>query len=283
MFGGDDLFGDLPSVKNDNKQSKTDDVKCKDNNEKQKTNKGKSEEESLLVSALGSAGTTMAFVPAALQRRKRQQTSLSPMKRVKQIQQQSKQQQSKVSRHDNNDSERTDSNSNLKTSTKKTSSSIHFHDDNPSEEKIEETKEAQKLAERNQSYYEESPEILALHTHVSTVLQVQEPHLIYDPHVPNDYLQFKQDESQKAYRAEVEASAREAMEVQRIMQEQVERERAAIERGGNLDQIVASRNSGRGRGRGRGISNLPAWLVKKQEQQQQQQKGPTLLNDRINK
>ena len=258
MFGGDDLFGDLPSVKNDNQQSKTDDIKCKDNNEKQKTNKGKSEEESLLVSALGSAGTTMAFVPAALQRRKRQQTSLSPMKRVKQIQQQSKQQQSTQQQ-----------------------SKVSRHDDNPSEEKIEEMKEAQKLAERNQSYYEESPEILALHTHVSTVLQVQEPHLIYDPHVPNDYLQFKQDESQKAYRAEVEASAREAMEVQRIMQEQVERERAAIERGGNLDQIVASRNSGRGRGRG--ISNLPAWLVKKQEQQQQQQKGPTLLNDRINK
>ncbi len=264
MFGGDDLFGDLPSAKND-KQSKTDDTTSR--HDKEPNVKKGTSEQSMLVSALGSAGTTMAFVPAALQRRKRQQTSLSPLKRVKQIQQQPKQQQKTLS-HDN-DSDRTDSNSNLK---------IHFYSNNSSDEKVEEMKEAQQVSEGDPSYYEESPKILALHTHVSTVLQVQEPHLIYDPHVPNDYLQFKEDESQKAYRAELEASAREAMEVQRIMQEQVERERAAIERGGNLDQIVASRNTGRGRGRG--ISNLPAWLVKKQEEQQKKE-SPS--NDTIEK
>ena len=42
------------------------------------------------------------------------------------------------------------------------------------------------MAERDQSHNEESLEILALHIIVPTVLEVQEPHLIFDHHVPNE-------------------------------------------------------------------------------------------------
>jgi hypothetical protein len=66
----------------------------------------------------------------------------------------------------------------------------------------------------------------------------------------------------------LERETRDALENQRQLRQQLEREREELHRKGNYENVtVQEQQPSRGRGRGRGISNLPAWLVEKQRRE----------------
>jgi hypothetical protein len=88
----------------------------------------------------------------------------------------------------------------------------------------------------------------------------------YDPYVPNDLLQYWDRQAVIQEQQQLEQETRKALEQQRVLREQLESERQTLQRQGNLEQLTSS-GMGRGRGRG-GVSNLPAWLVAKQQQEQ---------------
>jgi hypothetical protein len=95
----------------------------------------------------------------------------------------------------------------------------------------------------------------------------------YDPYVPNDLLQYWEKQAASQERARLEQEAREALERQRVLRAQLERERQELlQKGaaGGHDASAAAAamgGMGRGRGRGRGVSNLPAWLIEKQRKE----------------
>jgi hypothetical protein len=90
----------------------------------------------------------------------------------------------------------------------------------------------------------------------------------YDPYVPNDLLQYWERQSLAKERATLERETRNALEKQRQLRQQLEREREELHRKGNYENFVQEQQQpGRGRGRGRGVSNLPAWLVEKQRRE----------------
>ena len=108
----------------------------------------------------------------------------------------------------------------------------------------------------------------------------------YDPHVPNDYLAYRERKKADRVREEMEREAVKQLEIQRRMRERIEEERRKADESGDLDRIVESRvgrgmgvgvgegmlhgGVGRGRGRGRGgVQNLPAWLVKRQQEERE--------------
>ena len=114
----------------------------------------------------------------------------------------------------------------------------------------------------------------------------------YDPMIPNDLLAYRERKKNQRRRDQLEKKARETLRLQQIMREKIEEERKKVEATGDYQKIVENRmkttmgdrgerdqrsfvnadapnigmGRGRGRGRGRGISNLPAWLIKKQEE-----------------
>ena len=108
----------------------------------------------------------------------------------------------------------------------------------------------------------------------------------YDPFVPNDLLAYRERKKNERRRDQLEKSARETLRMQQIMREKIEEERKKVEATGDYQKIVENRiktaigdtdsnniidnnrmeGRGRGRGIGRGVSNLPAWLIKKQEE-----------------
>ena len=94
------------------------------------------------------------------------------------------------------------------------------------------------------------------------VAEITDP---YDPYVPNDLLQYWDRQALIHEQRQLEEETKQALEQQRILREQLERERQELQKQGNLTQLVG----GLGRGRGRGVSNLPAWLVAQQEQQKE--------------
>ncbi|KAL3894946.1 MAG: hypothetical protein SGARI_007596, partial [Bacillariaceae sp.] len=107
-----------------------------------------------------------------------------------------------------------------------------------------------------------------LHAHDDTE-EITDP---YDPFVPNDLLQYWERQAAAQERAKLEQETREAMERQRVLREQLQRERQELLRtgsGGKDTTAVAAAmgGMGRGRGRGRGLSNLPAWLIEKQRKE----------------
>ncbi|CAB9510821.1 RNA binding motif protein 17 [Seminavis robusta] len=90
----------------------------------------------------------------------------------------------------------------------------------------------------------------------------------YDPYVPNDLLQYWERKAAERERQEMEREAMETMERQRAMQQQIDAERKEMLASGNTSAMVQQQQQLMGRGRGRGgVSNLPAWLVKKQEEE----------------
>jgi hypothetical protein len=80
----------------------------------------------------------------------------------------------------------------------------------------------------------------------------------YDPYVPNDLLQYWDRQALKEQRRQLELEAQQAMEHQKLLRKRLEEEREELQRQGNLQKLDT--------GRGRGVSNLPAWLVAKQQQ-----------------
>jgi hypothetical protein len=100
--------------------------------------------------------------------------------------------------------------------------------------------------------------------------------------VPNDLLLYWEKQALAQERAQLERETREALENQRILREQLERERQEMQQRGNYQQLIERQTTGlggegasrvgdlpqgMGRGRGRGLSNLPAWLVEKQRKE----------------
>jgi hypothetical protein len=97
----------------------------------------------------------------------------------------------------------------------------------------------------------------------------------YDPYVPNDLLQYWDRQALAQERLEMEREAREALAKQQQIRQQLEKERLELQRKGDYSALAKHSQlnqthvaaMGRGRGRGRGVSNLPAWLVEKQRQE----------------
>jgi hypothetical protein len=89
----------------------------------------------------------------------------------------------------------------------------------------------------------------------------------YDPHVPNDLLAYRERMKIEQQRMQLEREARETRERQQRLRQQVEEERQRIQQSGaTANEIIAHRTKRTiGGGRGRGVNNLPAWLLQKQK------------------
>ncbi len=126
-------------------------------------------------------------------------------------------------------------------------------------------------ANSNEPYLENEPEALRL-LHAS----VTQP---YDPYLPNDYLAHRERKKTEQVRRDLQRSAMQRLEQQEKLRRKIEEERKRMLESGDFRKIVErSRNGGEataggaaGRGRGRGVTNLPAWLVKKQEEQKEKE------------
>lgn len=240
MYGG--LFGDLPTAKNQSSgegdgnekaQDRNDDVgtKQKASNEKEGSRKKR---QVTAVSRVGNAGTSMAFMPAALRNRKRPAPKKSTFKTVAAP----KSVITKVPEKKN------------------TSQQGDALDTNKTATSSEELNSAQPPSLEDDV---EPEEIRQLHA------SVKDP---YDPYVPNDLLAFRERKAAEEERLQLERAARETLERQQRLREKVERERQELQAKGNVSDIVQHRvKTAMGRGRGRGMTNLPAWVVKQQTEQ----------------
>ena len=109
----------------------------------------------------------------------------------------------------------------------------------------------------------------------------------YDPSVPNDLLQYWERKALADQRKDLEREAREAIEQQEMIRKELDKERENLLQKGDYEQIILKQQQqqrlgnalggvglvGQGRGRGRGVSNLPAWLIEKQRKEQELGKG----------
>lgn len=239
MYGG--LFGDLPSAKGG---GNNDD----DNNNNNKGEPTRATPDSLTIpdskpkhqpsvlSALGSKGTAMSFMPTALRQRKRP----GPV-------------------------------STLPPSMAKLTCFVK-HEPMPSLlERVHD--EVTQITMANEdpiaslhtlklpipSLEVESEELRELHANVT------DP---YDPHLPNDLQAYWSRKATEKHRQSLEKEAREALERQQRLRDELERERQDLEKKGDINQIVQHRvQTSMGRGRGRGVLNLPAWVVNKQKEE----------------
>ena len=293
----DDLFGGLPAaasaaggekkkelVDDEKKSSPTDDAKTAaapphGKSSTATSNKRKSTSASL-VSAVGKAGTSFAFVPHAIsQARKkkkiitqppRPKVALNKMNPEAMHQPLSNAKENKIKavagEKESKDHESKQVTTTVEQST--TTQPVQQH-----EHKI-----IAKTDNDEQSFEEPYPEnepesIRLLHESVT-------PENAYNPHFPNDYLAHIERKKTERIQKELQQSALQRLDQQEKLRKKIEEERRKIERSGDVDKIVEMRSglggatanknngvggAGRGRGRGRGVQNLPAWLIKKQE------------------
>ena len=129
-------------------------------------------------------------------------------------------------------------------------------------------------ANANEPYLENEPEALRL-LHASVV----QP---YDPYLPNDYLAHRERKKTEQVRRDMQRSALQRLDQQEKLRRKIEEERKKMLESGDFRKIVERSRDGdgvtaggaaggaAGRGRGRGVTNLPAWLVKKQEEQKEE-------------
>jgi len=273
------LFDDLPQAKND--ATATDQKKpaslenTTNDNEGGKTKSNISEGEKKpksLVDSLGKAGTSMAFVPAALRKRKTPMPPSSSKSRKQVANRIFVKPSSPCTHHQSKP-------------TIATSEIIS----NSCEPDCEEKEKASHQEERN----------MHVHVHVHVIPSSSEPmkeeykepqHLtdlhasirladMYTPMMPNDYLTYRQRKENDFMNANLQKQAEKTLEMQKKLRDQIEDERQKALASGDVGKIIESRlkngmdgaalgGMGRGRGRGRGLNNLPAWLVKKQQEQQ---------------
>lgn len=261
-----DLFGDLPSAKsvqNDAKapqdQSKGDCGANKSSGAEaaageanQSTPVSAAPQSTSLVESIGNAGTTFAFVPAALRRKKPAPSSGGGLSGGGPGAKRPRTAQGQVA-------------------------GLPSSQQQPQEDIGTKTSTSSTTPPRSpEGIQNQEPEWLReLHASV-------QPQDRYDPLVPNDYLAFRERQAHELEQIRMERAAKEQLEVQRRVRERIEEERRAAEEAGDLDRIVESRavsvaasvgGAGRGRGRGRGTSNLPAWLVKKQQEENEKNTG----------
>jgi hypothetical protein len=94
---------------------------------------------------------------------------------------------------------------------------------------------------------------------------------LYDPAIPNDLLQYRERQAAIRHRQRLQAQQAQALADQEALRQQAIATRQALIQAGQLDVVVAQENAAlASRGRGRGISNLPAWMIKKQQEEQKQ-------------
>ena len=97
---------------------------------------------------------------------------------------------------------------------------------------------------------------------VSPALEIEDP---YDPFLPNDLLQYRTQLALEREKERLDQERRIAIEAQERLRKKLDQERKQLELQGDLDSVVRHREeSSKMMGRGRGVSNLPAWLLKKQ-------------------
>lgn len=221
-----------------------------------------------LVSSVGKAGTSLAFVPQAIaQARKKKKVSSHDVSKNNKI---------SIPRSGAADEKQTESNAIPKDgellSQKAPTISQHEQDDDINVD----TKEEQQYEE---PYLENEPESIRL-LHASVT-----PENAYNPHYPNDYLAHIERRKTERIQKELQQSALQRLDQQEKLRKKIEEERRKIESSGDVNKIVESRMTmvgsdsttsagvgGGGRGRGRRVQNLPAWLVKKQQEEEQQKR-----------
>jgi hypothetical protein len=254
MYG---LFGDLPAAKN---SSKEDDATAGDrsaapkgpldDSNKSKDSKEPLKAESSMVKSIGTAGTSMAFVPTAALNRRRNNKRPAPAApssisfvQPPQRQEQPSSSQPKVSK-----------------SLLATGWSVHVDEAKPNSDS------AAGASSDTIPASVEPHEVK--HTHDRLDLQKQVSEDPYDPMVPNDLLQYWENKALAVERERLEREARETLEDQQRLRQQLEREREELQKSGNVDRLV-EHHTKRSMGRGRGLSNLPAWLVEKQRKERE--------------
>lgn len=249
MYGG--LFGDLPSAKGENDDDDKKPAKGSSTNtggigpsgeekvKKQPTSSDANPKKQLpsVLSALGSKGTAISFMPTALRQRKRpapMKPSPSSAVTIPMV-------------------------TKLEPTVPEVIPECSFEQARQLAEKDDESTEIPSSNLPAPNLEDESEDLRLLHASVT------DP---YDPHLPNDLHAYWGRQAAEKQRMKLEEEARETLERQQRLREQLELERQHLEKKGNLNEIVQHRvQTSMGRGRGRGVSNLPAWVVKKQNEE----------------
>lgn len=249
MYGG--LFGDLPSAKKGEKDGSKEGESVVQVPKVAKnicSNESKKQVSSVL-SGLGNAGTSMAFVPTALRPRKRAKPCASIIKvKISQSKVVQKQATPSVISTQPQDASEPGLTSEVKVKTEKSApineniNTIESSNEEPIPRSLEEKKEIQEL-----------------HNSVTDT---------YDPFLPNDLLAYWEQKKVEEERLKLEKEARETLERQRLLRQQLEMERQKIEESGSINAIIEHRTKTTlSMGRGRGVNNLPAWLLRKQKEE----------------
>lgn len=275
MYAG--LFGDLPAAKSSKggesstsvamkKEEPQEEMATKDINENANNKKRRVEEPKKapsLIQSLGVAGTSMAFIPSHLKRKRNFVKKASSLSQTKSAATASSSPANvAIESQQTNSCAMTTKFAVLSDATAPDKKySMHaLHTSNNDQVQVHPSSTTAKTSNTNNinPTATESEELRRLHGSVT------DP---YDPLVPNDLLQYWERQAAVQERQEIEREARETFEQQQHLQKQLEYERKELEKTGDIDRIVEhrQRNAVPARGRGRGVSNLPAWLVEKQK------------------
>lgn len=287
----DDLFGGLPAAASSlsTAHGETNERKIGKENTDAKTSAAAVEESSStvssdkrklaasLVSAVGKAGTSLAFVPQAISHARKKKKLLPQQQQptLKKVEPKKVNaevlQQTRVDAKENEEVKETEmvnDHQTLHTSTTGNSTTAQ-----PVPKHEPESTDTSNTQQTNEEPYKENePESIRL-LHASVM-----PSNAYNPHFPNDYLAHLERKKTERIQKELQQSALQRLDQQEKLRKKIEEERRKIENSGDVNKIVEMHaglgggnligGRGRGRGRGRGAQNLPAWLVKKQQEQQ---------------
>jgi hypothetical protein len=275
MYGG--LFGDLPAAKgsdpNETKPSPLKDLATtKPNFPSVKRPSAvpafvpPTKKKAGIVQAIGAAGTSMAFVPAAARRKNKSRFEPGPSTnptaprdkpKVSNLPSKMIQQQQQTT-------------------------SIVASSWQPSVQMTTETTVTTVHHIHPQHAAIPSPNMKQYQNHEREEEEIKD---VYDPYVPNDLLQYWDRQSLAKEREALERETKEALEKQRILRMQLEKERETLQQKGDYSKFLGggpyppSKTTvstttnppgiGMGRGRGRGVSNLPAWLIEQKRKEQE--------------
>ncbi len=282
MYGG--LFGDLPATKkskttnpqdDDDSKKKTSDITTTSTTETgtsverrvetpssaaslfpaQAGGKSKAKKTTVsLVKRIGSAGTSMAFVPTSIKKKANVAAGTGRQSSSQSI-------QHAVS-HSSRVETKTEDGDEIRP-TPKLSTTTHPHETTD----IKPTgpcdvDDAENVQPDMMNEQEQDDEVRKLHD------SVVDP---YDPYLPNDLLEYWERQSLAEERRMMEQEARERLQQQQALRQELARPQ--VQQHENEVQSSPSIPAvGRGRG---GISNLPAWMLKQIQQQQESHDGPT--------
>jgi hypothetical protein len=279
----DDLFGDLPAAKNTPAHlvntssnntvatSTKNDVSAKQSAPPAPSKTTEEPKSKSLVSSLGTAGTSMAFVPQALRKKKRVSQVPNQSEKKQRIESTA---QVVVANQVQTSSTNVISEQKMQGSDTLSVPIIDSIIDIPKQSILHDntTQEPSDTDEPEPYLENEPPSLRALHEAAK-----QDPHP-YNPHTPNDYLAYRERKKTEAIKQDMQAAALAKIQAHEALRAKIQEERAKIEAEGDIEKIVASRGGGMGRGRGRGLSNLPAWLIQKQQQEEKSATGGNINN-----